>query len=145
VDVRRSSEFGETLGRLWARTKVTSLQDLLSEGPNPDVQSEITALGLKYHLVTPYTSLIAVDWSKKVGDGKPETIEQPVDAPEGVDPEMAGGRMYATGMAYSESLMVVSGSPSCLCRAGHGGDSRGALVTFGLLFVVIVVRRRRAA
>ena len=44
---------------------------------------EITKLGLEYHLVTAYTSLLAVDRSKKVSDGDIPTVQQPVPTPEG--------------------------------------------------------------
>ena len=119
VEVLRGSGAGSgALGRLWARAKVASLEEELWSGPSPAVEGAITDLGLRFHLVTAYTSLIAVDWSRKTGDGRPETIVQPVEAPEGVSPEMAGavsvGRNYSSsygvdGRSVSDQEIVVVG------------------------------------
>ena len=50
------------IARLWARRKVTDLEDGLHQGgPVEAMQAEITALGLAHNLVTRYTSLVAVD------------------------------------------------------------------------------------
>jgi len=50
------------IARLWARRKVTDLEDGLRQGgPVEAMQAEITALGLAHNLVTRYTSLVAVD------------------------------------------------------------------------------------
>jgi Ca-activated chloride channel homolog len=147
VEVRRTSgDSGATLGRLWARSKVASLEELLWEGPVPNVQSQIVELGVRFHLVTPYTSLVAVDWSRKVGDGNPETITQPVESPEGVDSEMAGAQMasYGHSMSGSAEEIVVMGRPgSCLCHAGAGDETRGGVMSVGLIVIGIVVRRWR--
>lgn len=78
------------LGTLWARAKIGSLEEALWAGSNPDAEKAITALGIEHHLVTSFTSLIAVDRSQRVGDGHAQTIAQPVEIPEGVDPEMSG-------------------------------------------------------
>ena len=82
----------EALGTLWARSKIAWLEpDLMGPG-SADAQREITALGLEHHVVTRFTSFVAVDESRRVGDGNPETVVQPVHAPEGVDTTMAGAR-----------------------------------------------------
>ncbi|HEX9670018.1 MAG TPA: marine proteobacterial sortase target protein [Thermoanaerobaculia bacterium] len=50
------------LDKLWAGRKVQALTDGLLEGADADeVRREVVALGLRHHLVTPYTSLVAVD------------------------------------------------------------------------------------
>ncbi len=52
----------EGIPQLWARQKIASLQDSIYEGANSgQVKSEITALAIKHHLVSKYTSLVAVD------------------------------------------------------------------------------------
>jgi len=46
----------------WARAKVESLMDGLHEGVSPiDVRADVLSLALEHHLVTRYTSLVAVD------------------------------------------------------------------------------------
>jgi Ca-activated chloride channel family protein len=53
---------GEGMGVLWARRKIESLLDSVLEGVNPEeVRARVIALGLAHHLVTKYTSLVAVD------------------------------------------------------------------------------------
>ncbi len=78
-------------GALWARAKVDGLEELLWDGHSPAVQRDITRLGLDFDMVTRFTSFVAVDRSRRVGTGDPTTVVQPVEAPEGVDVEMAGG------------------------------------------------------
>src|SRR5262249_19505038 len=43
----------------------------------------IAELGIGYHLVTRFTSFVAVDRQKTVGDGHPVHVTQPVEVPEG--------------------------------------------------------------
>jgi Ca-activated chloride channel family protein len=57
-----SGETGAGMAALWARRKVEALLDSRSEGaPEEDVRTAVVALGLAHHLVTKYTSLVAVD------------------------------------------------------------------------------------
>lgn len=83
-------EKGGVLGALWARSKIGHLSEVSWLEPRPDTREKITALGLEYSLVTPYTSFVAVDRSRVVGDGRPELMVQPVEVPEGVDGHAAG-------------------------------------------------------
>lgn len=51
-----------TLATLWARRKIESLQDSLVFGADPDeMRAEVTRLALHHQLLTPYTSMVAVD------------------------------------------------------------------------------------
>ena len=53
---------GAGMGVLWARRKVQALLDSRHEGaPEEEVRAAVIALGLEHHLVTPHTSLVAVD------------------------------------------------------------------------------------
>jgi Ca-activated chloride channel family protein len=55
-----SAESG--IARLWARRKVKSLVDSLLDGAELDrVSEEVTTLGIRHHIVTRWTSLVAVD------------------------------------------------------------------------------------
>ena len=50
------------LNVLWARNKIQSLNRQISRGtPRSEVKDAITELGLKHHIVTKHTSLVAVD------------------------------------------------------------------------------------
>jgi Ca-activated chloride channel family protein len=81
------------LALLWARSKITWLDDGLSE--DAGARAEITKLGIDYHLVTAFTSFVAVDESKVVGKGAPAHVTVPVEVPEGVDANMGGAEALA--------------------------------------------------
>lgn len=70
---------------LWARHQLKTLADYA----NPyvggaDLQQEITALGLKYNLLTSYTSFVAVDERLRNTSGAAAVIRQPLPLPENV-------------------------------------------------------------
>jgi MYXO-CTERM domain-containing protein len=73
-----------------ARTKVDDLSEALASG-SLDARQRITQLGLRFKLVTPFTSFVAVDDSRGGGDGDPRRVVQPAERSEGVDLDMAGG------------------------------------------------------
>lgn len=53
---------GFGIGQLWARRQVTALGDSLLDGADPEeVRRQTVELALSHSLVTPYTSLVAVD------------------------------------------------------------------------------------
>ncbi|MEW6657757.1 MAG: VIT domain-containing protein [Thermodesulfobacteriota bacterium] len=83
---------------LWARHRLLRLADqgVLEKDKNEGRIKEITALGLKYSLMSPYTSFVAVDQVKR-SDGKVETVKQPLPLPAGVSDLAVGGS--APGMA----------------------------------------------
>lgn len=50
------------IAKLWARQKIESLLDARVRGePEPEVRAAVTAVALAHQLVSPYTSLVAVD------------------------------------------------------------------------------------
>ena len=103
-----SSELDDRiLATLFAREQIASLTAAAWDGAlAPDeLERSVTAIGLEQHLVTAYTSVVAVDRSRVVGDGDPLTIRQPVEVPEDVDPLRAGSVMVgATSAGLSLSV-----------------------------------------
>jgi Ca-activated chloride channel family protein len=96
----------QVLGAVWARAMVDHLmqQDwpgVQSGNLKQELQSEIIRLALKHHLMTQYTSFVAVDDSHETTGGKPETKLVPVAVPDGVS------RQHAVG---GESDAMSSGS-----------------------------------
>ena len=80
----KASPDNAALRFLWARQRIMNLVDFASlERDNQEVVKEVTALGLKYSLMTPYTSFVAVDKLKRA-DGQLVTVKQPLPLPEGV-------------------------------------------------------------
>ena len=86
-----SSDKNSALRLLWARHRIMRLSDLNRLAPNDRRIKEVTALGLKYSLMTQYTSFVAVDKVKRA-DGKLVTVKQPLPLPEGVTDAAVGGR-----------------------------------------------------
>jgi Ca-activated chloride channel homolog len=57
-----SFESAPGIARLWGRKRVKSLQDALSNGGDTDrVRAQIIDTALRFGLISPYTSLVAVD------------------------------------------------------------------------------------
>lgn len=70
---------------LWARENIKYLDDYNDYGVDSTKIKEVTNLGLKYNLLTAYTSFIAVDKTEVVDkNGKLTTVEQPLPLPENV-------------------------------------------------------------
>jgi Ca-activated chloride channel family protein len=90
----------EALRLLWARQRIMGLVDFSRvDRKNQDLVEEVTALGLKYSLMTPYTSFVAVDQVKRA-DGQVVTVKQPLPLPEGVS-DLAVGRPIMPSMMPS--------------------------------------------
>ena len=73
------------VGRLWARQKIEALTDSMEmTAENSDTRQQVIDLALAHHLVTPFTSLVAVDVTPSgVPAEKCETRAVPVNLPLG--------------------------------------------------------------
>jgi Ca-activated chloride channel family protein len=119
---------GTGIDKLWARKKIAALMDGLVEGADPDrVQREVTELGIRHHLVSKYTSLVAVDVTptapKRV---TPKTRPLPVNLPAGWSFEKVFGTLPGTA------------TPAPLLQL------LGALALSGATLLGILARRRIA-
>ena len=95
---------------LWARERIKGLDYLVSgyENENDPNAKKILELGLKYNLMTNYTSFIAIDEVVANKDGQQTTVKQPLPLPEGVSDAAVGydAGFLSTGTARGESGMV---------------------------------------
>jgi Ca-activated chloride channel family protein len=160
------------LGTLWARSKVAWLEGDLASG-DPRAQAEITRLGVDFGLVTRFTSFVAVDTSRSVGDGTPTRVTQPAESPADVDVKKAGGQTVTgsgdSGGADTDPNQQVrpdreeaptdygpmpSAPPAaeyskrgCACKSAPGADDARsgvlALLALTLAIGVRFARRRR--
>lgn len=95
----------DVLASLWARAKVEHLMDrdlagIQSGKPDPAMEEEILGLGLRYQLLTQYTSFVAVEHVRITEGGQARTVTVPVEMPEGVSHEgVFGVRGQALGQA----------------------------------------------
>ena len=84
-------ESNRALRYLWARTRIAELSDYGSGNVRDDRIKEITSLGLKYNLLTQYTSFIAVREVVTNTLGPVQDINQPLPLPIRVSDMAVGG------------------------------------------------------
>ncbi len=111
----------DALASLWARAKVADLSRRLWTGHDSDAVEAITKVGLEFRLVTAYTSFVAVDHSRVIGDGKPKKVVQPVAAPEGVAVNRAAPAGAIYGAAASGGVLKSLGGRGHSVQHGTGG------------------------
>jgi Ca-activated chloride channel family protein len=110
IDVAQAVNLGGSgvLAQLWARERLEQLRDQHAVGDEPAKRkAEIVALGLKYNLLTPFTSFVAVDTMvrKPAGDAA-QKVTQPVALPAGMN---TGGELVpTTPEPATVSLMLVA-------------------------------------
>lgn len=98
----------EALSHLWARTRIAELGDYVRLAPNEAKVAEITALGLKYHLLTKYTSFVAVDQPVRRTTPGLETVKQPLPLPAGVSDQAVGQDVATAPEPGSVALMLTT-------------------------------------
>lgn len=95
---------------LWARDRVARLTDYGGgeiEGSRFKVnriRHEVTELGLKYSMVTPYTSFLAVLDMVRNKEGGSQDVSQPLPLPQNVSNLAVGG--YTTGSEPGSPLLI---------------------------------------
>ncbi len=80
----QTDDDNRALRYLWARSRIADLSDYGFGTPSDDRIKEITSLGLKYNLLTQYTSFIAVREKVTNPGGSADNVEQPLPLPVGV-------------------------------------------------------------
>jgi len=88
VDLPSGQPEGEAIGTLWARSRLEDLSDQLIVSQDPALIDEITRVALDHHLVSKYTSFVAVEERIDTGQEMPALVEVPVCTPPGVSYEM---------------------------------------------------------
>ena len=136
----------DVLAPLWARARIDWLMardwlGIQQRNPDPKLKKAITRLGLKYNLVTQFTSFVAVEEKVITEGGKPKTVEVPVEMTDGVSyegvfgaegeqlralgylgkakaapmaaPSLASGRGRTAGVAAGEAVFLApAGKPT---------------------------------
>jgi len=114
-----AAEDHEALGRLWAKEKIHQLERQLHDGERTDVVEAITALGMRHHLLTAYTSLVAVDSEISNWTGRSISLSVPVEMPEDVSYE--GFMQAAPGAKSLPAQSMASGMAGQLRSLGYLG------------------------
>jgi Ca-activated chloride channel family protein len=121
----------EALAAMFGRARIEHLSAEQYGGHKREIVQEITDTALQYHLISPYTSFVAVEEHRVAGaDGRPVTVMQAVQAPDGThfgDDEMSEGLMgkRAAGPAGGTGLGMFG--------LGAGGGGKGAPASMGHL------------
>ncbi len=85
------------LRHLWARHRIASLSDQESLVGNDSYSKAITELGLKYSLLTQYTSFLAVDQVvRNLAPQDSASVNQPSPLPQGVENTALGAEVPST-------------------------------------------------
>ncbi len=126
VNSRDLNRNNEGLKYLWARERIRILDDFAGLEEENEHRSLITTLGLKYNLLTRYTSFIAIDSQVRNAGGEQITVRQPLPLPEGVSNyavgQTAGGVMMQGSSGKLKGHSFVSGARVSAREAGTGGD-----------------------
>ena len=102
VSPSREDEGNGALKYLWARERIARLSDYGRVGVK--VGEEVKNLGLTYHLMTQYTSFVAVDTIVR-DTGEIVTVKQPLPLPEGVSDYAVGNYRGKASAPASYNLM----------------------------------------
>lgn len=98
-----ASADNEALKYLWARKRIQMLDDFAQFGRTETMKEEVTNIGLKYNLLTQYTSFVAIDSEVRNQGGKQTTVSQPLPLPEGVSDMAVSGNARSYGMVKQKS------------------------------------------
>jgi Ca-activated chloride channel family protein len=93
-------ETNSALRYLWARKRIEMLGDYNKLRADDKRKKEITNLGLKYNLLTAYTSFVAIDKEIRRKGDQLKSVKQPLPLPQGVS-------NYAVGRAPEPELSLL--------------------------------------
>ena len=79
------------LNYLWARNRISRIADFNARRGNTHKRDEIVSLGLKYNLLTPFTSFIAIDEIIRNPNQDSRDVKQPLTLPKNVSNLVVGG------------------------------------------------------
>src|SRR6266511_681783 len=114
-------ESNRALRYLWARSRIAELSDYGARNLAAEKVRNITSLGLKYSLLTQYTSFIAVREEVRNPSGSAKDVDQPLPLPLGVSDLAVGG---GTENGSEPELVWL-------------------VTAFGLIALIMILRRRR--
>ncbi len=100
-----------TLPTLWARSKVREISDFATLSEREAERAEVTRLGLKYELLTPYTSFVAVETQPRTHQKESIAVQQALPLPLGVSNAAKSGSVPEP----SSSLLVMLVGVFSLC------------------------------
>ncbi len=100
-------EANRALRYLWARSRIAELSDYGLGDMDAARIREVTSLGLKYNLLTQYTSFIAVREKVTNNQGSAQDVDQPLPLPMGVS-DLAVGSEPELWLLIAASMIVAT-------------------------------------
>lgn len=100
-----ASAVDATLPQLWARKRLERLY-VLPKHNTDEQRAAILALGLQYHLLTQYTSFVAVDETRRADSAGAHEVVQPLPLPSGVSNRALGQPMPEPEIVAVALLMM---------------------------------------
>ena len=92
---------GDAVRLYWARERIRLLSDRYRTSENTDLKRSITALGIEHHLLTEFTSFVAVDKIVRGTGHDATTVQQPSPMPDGVSDLAVGDNFGYGGLGIS--------------------------------------------
>ncbi len=84
---------------LWARERIRLMDDYKLIEDSDEIKQLVTNIGLKYSLMTAYTSFVAIDEDHIASNGLPKKVNQPLPLPESVSNTAVGFDLEITGIS----------------------------------------------
>lgn len=121
VNFPESNQANAGIASIWARAKVDRLmsEDWMgaqSGNMNPELRNEIVATALDYHIMTQFTSFVAVEERYITEGGKAKLVPVPVEMPDGVSHEGVFGQDKNSHLKNAGRLY---GQPTAFNRLKH--------------------------
>ncbi|MFZ5444761.1 MAG: VIT domain-containing protein [Myxococcota bacterium] len=125
-----ASTGGRGLTMAWARARIEALSRVQHNREPPALVEQITTLGLEYHLVTKYTSLVAVELSS-VTTIPALTVTEPTLAADQTQPDTGGALRGALGGRVGGSVRLSTLGNKGIGAGGGGTAGLGGVGTLG--------------
>jgi Ca-activated chloride channel family protein len=117
----RPLEGNSALRYLWARSRVTQLSDYNKLEASDERVGEITRLGIKYNLLTAYTSFVAIDAQPRRQGADAVTVKQPLPLPQGVSDNALPGNAPGMLSHYPAPPYAVGSGTAHMAKSGSHG------------------------
>jgi len=117
----------EVIKQIWARAKVDRLMSedwfgAQTGSVNKEIKDEIVKTALDYHIMTQYTSFVAVEEKRTTTGGAARTVAVPVEIPDGVS-RAASGAAYSSGGGQGFGALGFNNAGGAAAGGGGAGNS----------------------
>ncbi|MBK7704507.1 MAG: VWA domain-containing protein [Acidobacteria bacterium] len=135
INLPESEPANAVLATLWARTRIDQLiadstfynsdeEESFVKMPRA-TQAEITNIGLKFGIMTEFTSFVAVEEQIRTNGGKSRTVLVPSEVGEGIDPSVGDARNQTVTRSYNTPRTVANVTGVTLGRGQGAGNGMG--------------------